>query len=211
MKRNAALVVVVVLAAVAIALIWWPHPDTKNTNPAPGGGEAKVAAGTPGRPSADEGMPMRGTPAPVIGAATPASATGETPAPSVGTATGTANTSAATNAGLQQPANAKPAPPNVQDAMIDLDKTRRMIRDYNTLMGENPVGTNAEIMKAIMGGNPRQATLGPGEGQQLNSKGELVDQWGTPYFFHQLSGTHMEIHSAGPDKIMGTDDDLVLK
>ena len=101
--------------------------------------------------------------------------------------------------------------PTVQSAMVELDATRRMITDYHTRMGENPGGTNAEIMKAGMGGNPRQATFGPGESQQLNAKGELLDPWGTPYFFHQLSGDHMEIHSAGPDKIMGTADDLVLK
>ena len=94
--------------------------------------------------------------------------------------------------------------------MTEALKVHRMIVDYNTLMGENPVGTNAEIMQAIMGGNPRHATLGPPESQTLNSKGELVDPWGTPYFFHQLSGTHMEIHSAGPDKIMGTADDVVI-
>ena len=86
-----------------------------------------------------------------------------------------------------------------------------MIIDYHTLMGENPVGTNAEIMHAIMGANTRQATLGPPEGQTLNDKGELVDDWGTPYFFHQLSKDRMEIHSAGPDKIMGTPDDIVVK
>ena len=95
--------------------------------------------------------------------------------------------------------------------MIALDKTQHMITGYHTVMGENPVGTNAEIMKALMGGNPHQATFGPMDGQQLNGKGELVDPWGTPYFFHQLSGDVMEIHSAGPDKIMGTADDLVVK
>jgi len=39
----------------------------------------------------------------------------------------------------------------------------------------------------------------------------LVDAWGTPFFFHQLSGHEMEIHSAGPDKIMWTADDLVTE
>ena len=104
-----------------------------------------------------------------------------------------------------------PTAPNAQAAMIDLDKTRHMIQGYHTLMGENPVGTNAEIMKALMGANPHQAVLGPVEGQQLNGKGELVDPWGTPYFFHQLSGDVMEIHSAGPDKVMGTTDDFVVR
>lgn len=92
---------------------------------------------------------------------------------------------------------------------IELDKVGLMLRDYRTLMGANPVGTNAEIMQAVMGGNPKGARLGPPEGQSLNAQGELVDRWGTPYFFHQLTGTSMEIRSAGPDKVMWTPDDVV--
>ena len=46
---------------------------------------------------------------------------------------------------------------------------------------------------------------------RVNENGEMVDPWGTPYFFHQLSGHEMEIHSAGPDKIMWTFDDLVAR
>jgi hypothetical protein len=36
----------------------------------------------------------------------------------------------------------------------------------------------------------------------------LIDRWGTPYFFHALSGEHMEIHSAGPDRQFHSADDL---
>ena len=94
---------------------------------------------------------------------------------------------------------------------IDLDKITLMFRDYRTITGGNPVGTNAEIMKSIMGGNPKGAMLGPPEGQTLNGNGELLDRWGTPYFFHQLTKDLMEIHSAGPDHKMGSDDDIVSK
>ncbi len=102
------------------------------------------------------------------------------------------------------------APPD-EAAMIEADKVSLMIRDYRTLANENPVGTNAEIMAAIMGGNPKGATLGPPEGMSLNENGELIDRWGTPYFFHQLSRDQMEIRSAGADKVMWTDDDAVTK
>jgi hypothetical protein len=94
-------------------------------------------------------------------------------------------------------------------ASIEADKVSVMLRDYRSRMGENPVGTNAEIMKAVMGDNPKGARLGPPEGQGLNGSGELVDQWGTPYFFHQLSKTNMEIRSAGPDRMLYTEDDIV--
>lgn len=95
--------------------------------------------------------------------------------------------------------------------MIEVDKVNLMIRDYRSTFGQNPVGTNAEIMAAIMGKNPTHANLGPPEGMQLNEKGELIDRWGTPYFFHQISRDHMEIRSAGPDKILLTDDDPVIR
>lgn len=96
-------------------------------------------------------------------------------------------------------------------ARIEVDQVSLMMRDYRTLMDGNPVGTNAEIMQALMGGNPKGARLGPPEGQKMNDRGELVDRWGTAYFFHQMSATHMEIHSAGPDRVFGTEDDIIQK
>jgi hypothetical protein len=42
----------------------------------------------------------------------------------------------------------------------------------------------------------------------MNDRGELIDDWQTPYFFHQVSGRQMEIYSAGPDRQMWTPDDL---
>lgn len=109
------------------------------------------------------------------------------------------------------PPAASAASASPEEVAIDIDQVSLMLRDYRTRMGDNPVGTNAEIMQAVMGGNPKGARLGPPEGQNLNSKGELVDRWGTPYFFHQMSATHMDIRSAGPDKLMGTDDDVMLR
>lgn len=107
-----------------------------------------------------------------------------------------------------EPAEPPAESEDVAGARIQIDQARLMLRDYRSLFGENPVGTNAEIMKALMGGNPRGATLGPPEGASLNEKGELVDRWGTPYFFHQLSKTEMEVISAGPDRKMFTRDDV---
>ena len=105
-----------------------------------------------------------------------------------------------------------PPPRRVSDAVpeasADFDKIELMFRNYRTLTGENPVGTNAEIMEAVIGGNPKGAKLGPPEGQQLNPNGELIDRWGTPYFFHQLTKDHIEIRSAGPDRVMWNEDDL---
>lgn len=89
---------------------------------------------------------------------------------------------------------------------------RSAIRLYGTMFGGNPVGTNPEITGALNGQNPRQVNfLKPDSGLRINDQGELIDSWGTPFFFHQLSGSEMEIRSAGPDKKMWNLDDLVTK
>jgi len=103
----------------------------------------------------------------------------------------------------------KPDADVMAKAAIQMDKASLMFRDFRTLMGSNPVGTNAEIMQAVSGDNPKKARLGPPEGQEINGRGELLDVWGTAYFFHQKSATDMDIHSAGPDKAFGTTDDMI--
>lgn len=97
------------------------------------------------------------------------------------------------------------------EALRDMEDVQFMLRDFRTRIGGNPEGTNAEIMKQVIGGNRFQARLGPPEGQSLNEEGELVDRWGSPYFFHQLSMNEMEIRSFGPDRTMYTADDIVVK
>ena len=93
-----------------------------------------------------------------------------------------------------------------------LENMRAVFRQYNQRFGGNPVGSNREITATLGGQNPQQAVfINPEDGARVNGRGELVDNWDTPYFFHQLSRTEMEIRSAGPDRKMWTSDDLVLK
>jgi hypothetical protein len=95
---------------------------------------------------------------------------------------------------------------------IVLENMSRAVRQYGRMFGGNPVGTNPEITRQLAGSNPKHINfLNAEAGMRVNENGELVDPWDTPYFFHQISGTDMEIHSAGPDKIMWTSDDLVSK
>jgi hypothetical protein len=104
-------------------------------------------------------------------------------------------------------ANAEPALP----PLTVLDKARVVIHNYHSAFGENPVGTNPEITAALMGKNPKQINFVADSGLRVNEKGELVDAYGTPFFFHQISGQEMEIRSAGQDRVMWTYDDLVTK
>jgi hypothetical protein len=102
-------------------------------------------------------------------------------------------------------------PPAMDPATV-LGNMRIAIQQHGSRFGGNPVGTNPEITKALNGENPKQVRfLTEESGLRINARGELVDYWGTPFFFHQLSGTEMEIRSAGPDRVMWTADDLVTR
>jgi hypothetical protein len=74
----------------------------------------------------------------------------------------------------------------------------------------NPVGENSEITAVLKGRNKLGFAFIPADNPAINPRGELCDRWGTPYFFHQLSGEKMEIRSAGPDRRLWTVDDEVL-
>jgi hypothetical protein len=139
-------------------------------------------------------------------------------------------TSEPANAAANQPASSTPgktqdlsarAGEYVPPATVPIEKlppetvlqnVRRAVHQYGQMFGGDPVGTNPEITAALQGNNPKKINFLAGQdGMRVNDKGELVDVWGTPYFFHQISGSEMEIHSAGPDRQMWTSDDLVTR
>jgi hypothetical protein len=106
----------------------------------------------------------------------------------------------------------EPLIPATSEAVREaMDGVQFALRDFRTVLGENPVGSNAEITRALTGDNLKQVKIPIPPGSSLNGAGEMCDRWGTPYFFHQLSGKQMEIRSGGPDQQLHTDDDIVVK
>jgi hypothetical protein len=69
---------------------------------------------------------------------------------------------------------------------------------------------NAVLMSQLRGRNGRRVAVISSSNRNLNASGELLDRWGTAYFFHPVSSAVMEIRSAGPDKVMWTEDDVQL-
>lgn len=100
-------------------------------------------------------------------------------------------------------------PQEVQAVRDAIDNLEFVFRDFSAALGGNPVGTNAEITAALRGDNLKQLKLDLPAGSTVSPAGELCDPWGTPWFFHQLSRTKMEIRSAGRDKVLYTEDDFV--
>lgn len=120
---------------------------------------------------------------------------------------------AATPSVAPSPSQVDPLPAELANLPPEtaLENMRSVFRNYASVFAGNPVGTNLEITQALQGENPKHINFLKEDGNRVNSQGELVDSWGTAYFFHQLSASQMEIRSAGPDRVLYTSDDLVIK
>ena len=73
------------------------------------------------------------------------------------------------------------------------------------------MGLNEEYVDFLIGKNPKGIQMLPHDHPDISEKGELLDRWGTPYFFHPVSEKRVDILSAGPDRTLFTDDDVSLK
>jgi hypothetical protein len=71
-----------------------------------------------------------------------------------------------------------------------------------------PLGTNDEITRALTDRDVLGDAALPASHPGIVG-GQLVDRWSTPWFFHQQSADLIEVRSAGPDRRLFTEDDLV--
>ena len=71
-----------------------------------------------------------------------------------------------------------------------------------------PLSANEDWADFLKGKNAIHERFLPAHHIALNSAGQLIDRWGTPLFFHAIGGGRYEIRSAGPDKILWTNDDI---
>ncbi|WP_198141261.1 hypothetical protein [Verrucomicrobium spinosum] len=83
-----------------------------------------------------------------------------------------------------------------------------LLESYRRSLGSVPTGMNDQVVAALQGGNLRGLVVFPSQHVALSPKGELLDRWGTPYWFHAQSSKQMTVISAGPDKQFGTPDDV---
>lgn len=93
----------------------------------------------------------------------------------------------------------------------DLEIIRDFVSIYSRAIGGNPVGDNADITAALTGTQypGQKGHFFPRRHSAVRS-GQLVDRWGSPYWFHPNSSSQMEIRSAGQDRQLFTGDDQVL-
>lgn len=99
-----------------------------------------------------------------------------------------------------------------QEPEDDLEILHALINSYRAVFLQNPIaGENREVVEALTGRNSYRLVFLSPTHPALNTQREIKDRWGTPYRFHPLSRSHMEISSAGPDLHFGTDDDVELE
>ncbi len=97
------------------------------------------------------------------------------------------------------------------DPQTDLEALESMFSLYRWAYKYVPEGgDNRELVSALLGDNPKNLVFLPAKHAKLNADGELLDRWGTPYFFHKISDQVIDVISAGPDRRLWSSDDLGL-
>lgn len=94
----------------------------------------------------------------------------------------------------------------------DLETLQSLLDFYRRANGgANPSGSeNEEIVEQLRGKNAHRLAVLPPDLPATNGRGQLLDRWGTPYFFHAISRTVLETRTAGPDRKLWTKDDIAL-
>ncbi|MBC8125968.1 MAG: hypothetical protein H8M99_02315 [Gloeobacteraceae cyanobacterium ES-bin-144] len=92
----------------------------------------------------------------------------------------------------------------------DRNSLADIVSSYLQTVGQHqrqPLGTNEEITRALTDKQTLADSAIPSNHPAILS-GRLVDRWGSPWFFHQLSADFIEVRSAGPDRKLFSDDDV---
>ena len=98
----------------------------------------------------------------------------------------------------------------VPRAKTEMSGLKAALSLYRLSFGQYPSGTRKDILAAIMGDNPQHRSVAKVSQQLINGAGELCDPWGTPYEIRFDSTNSFTIVSAGPDRTLSNDDDIVF-
>jgi hypothetical protein len=71
-----------------------------------------------------------------------------------------------------------------------------------------PLSANEDWAALFRGQNAARERFLPDRHVAFNARGQLIDRWGTPLFFHAMGSGRYEVRSAGPDGKLWTDDDI---
>lgn len=106
---------------------------------------------------------------------------------------------------LKNYASSRSTPQRDLEAMAHVFSNLRLL-----VKGDSPfhLGANEEFAAALLGKNKGKMAFVSANSPIFNDKGQLVDRWQTPLYFHAAAQDRIEIRSAGPDRKMWTEDDI---
>src|SRR5688500_6053284 len=81
----------------------------------------------------------------------------------------------------------------------DIENLFASLQKYKEYVGSYPVGSNAEVVKALKGANPKNVIILVGRKEELNEKGEFTDPWGSELRIYFADNTVL-VRSAGPNR-----------
>jgi hypothetical protein len=81
----------------------------------------------------------------------------------------------------------------------DIENLFQGLQQYKENVGGYPVGSNAQVVKALMGHNAKNVIILVSRKLEVNEKGEFIDSWGTPLKLY-FSDSSVLVRSAGPNR-----------
>ena len=102
-------------------------------------------------------------------------------------------------------------PAKIPLARMEISNLSAALTHYQAELAENPSGTKANILKTLLGENSKKLPFLHVNPKAVNSRGEFMDPWKTPYQINIIGQTNFIIRSAGPNRIFGDKDDLISK
>lgn len=88
----------------------------------------------------------------------------------------------------------------VRQFNAEVDNLFEAFHQYKNHVGSYPQGNNADIARALLeGNNPKKIIILAVKKAELNTKGEIVDPWGTPLKIY-FGQNEVLIRSAGPNR-----------
>lgn len=85
-------------------------------------------------------------------------------------------------------------------AHFDASQLTWALKTYYAEYGTAPTRPHVEIIRALIGANPRKIVFLDPDLKQLNSSNELLDPWGLPYRIDTSDPANPRIYSFGPNK-----------
>lgn len=98
------------------------------------------------------------------------------------------------------------------DAATDLSALADLTRAYLERPADParpPLGFNEDLARALSDPENLGPSALPADHPAIRA-GQLIDRWGTPWQIHPLASNLIQLRSAGPDRRLYTQDDLVF-